>query len=91
MNYSIIFTEISFSPETSNQHSEPEFVHVCYIGVSSTRSYCGATYNTSLCAMTKGVVKILIFFSEASGASYYAIIFLNAVIEGCPPKRGVRK
>ena len=63
--------------EHSYQHSAPDlalmYVHVYNLGGSSARSYCGATYNTSLCAMTKGVFNILIFFSEPSvgGASYY--------------------
>ena len=53
--------------EHSYQHSASDlalilYVHVCNLGGSSVRSYCGATYNTSPYAMTNRVYNILIFF-----------------------------
>ena len=68
--------------EHSYQHSASDLaliLYVCNLGGSSARSYCGATYNTSPCAMTKAVFSILIFFSKTTSRwhPYYAIIFLN--------------
>ena len=57
--------------EHSYQHSAPDLtlmlcLHICNLDMSSSRSYCGATCNTSLCAMKKGVFNILMFFSETT-------------------------
>ena len=35
-------------------------VHVCNISESSAKSYCGTTYNDSLCVVTKAVFHILL-------------------------------
>ena len=42
-------------------------VHVCNISGLCTKTYCGATCNTSICVATKVVFKILFFFSETTG------------------------
>ena len=57
------------SSEYMYQHSAPDLaLNLCtccvYIGGSSAQRYCGATYNTSLCAVTTD--QILIFFSETT-------------------------
>ena len=55
--------------EHSYQHSAPDLALMlctcfCNISGSSARSYCGTTYNTSLCVVTEVFFNILIFFSE---------------------------
>ena len=44
----------------SYQHNAPDltliYVNICNISGSPARSYCGATYNTSLCVVTKAIL-----------------------------------
>ena len=63
---------VMFSEHTCRlQHDAPDsalicYVHVCNISKSCAKSYCGATYNTSLYTEKKAVFNILIFLSNTS-------------------------